>query len=66
MPQVLVYLLSLALTFTALALARQIRLRRALEQLLRRIFTHWRARDPHEHARPDEVHDSLANDRRVR
>ena len=34
--------ISLALVFVAGALAREIRLRRALQELLRRLLNHWR------------------------
>jgi len=37
--------LSLALVFAVVALIRQVRLRRALQTLLRRLLQHWRSRN---------------------
>lgn len=37
--------LALALVLAVVALIHQVRLRRALEKLLRRILSHWRSHD---------------------
>ena len=41
--------MSLALTFLVLALVREIRLRRGLEQLLVKLLAHWRKHDATKH-----------------
>jgi hypothetical protein len=43
----------------AIALAREVRLRRALQSLLRRLLVHWRK--PHEKIRPTDSADSTAD-----
>jgi hypothetical protein len=44
--------MSLAITFLVLALVREIRLRRGLEQLLVKLLAHWRKHDATKH-RPE-------------
>lgn len=48
MNEVIIYLLLASLASTALALARQIRLRRALEVLLLRLLSQLRGNDAHQ------------------
>lgn len=58
--------LSFALLLTVAALCREVRLRRALQELLRRLFTLWRTR-PHEKTRlRDVVRRTGQRDRRLR
>ena len=46
----LVVCLSLALLLAVLALAREVRLRRALQLLLARLFARWRSHEDETHA----------------
>ena len=41
--------MSLAITFLVLALVREIRLRRGLQQLLAKLLAHWRNQDANDH-----------------
>ena len=54
--------MSLALLLATAALVRQVRLRRALESLLRRLLSHWRTRS-HEETISDDPGDGRARDR---
>ena len=54
--------MSLALLLATVALVRQVRLRRALESLLRRLLSHWRNRVDEETI-SDDPGDSRARDR---
>ena len=58
--------MSFALLLAVAALCREVRLRRALQELLRRLFTLWRT-DPHAKARfRDAVRRTGKRNRRVR
>ena len=50
---------SLLAVVLAIALAREVRLRRALQSLLRRLLAHWRK--PHEKIRPTDTDDPAAD-----
>ncbi len=41
--------MSLAITFLVLALVREIRLRRGLQQLLAKLLAHWRNQNANDH-----------------
>jgi hypothetical protein len=50
--------LALALLLSVFALVREVRLRRALQELLRRLLTHWR----HRFGTDDTTEDRTASD----
>jgi hypothetical protein len=59
--------LALALLLAVAALAREVRLRRALQELLRRLLTRWRQHfgTPHPPEDPDPADDDDDDDRRL-
>lgn len=56
--------LALALLLVVAALAREVRLRRALQALLHRLLTHWRNRFGNRHPYDNSTHPDDADDNR--
>ncbi len=57
--------LVLALLLAVIALVREVRLRRALQELLRRLLTHWRHRFGTDDATEDHPAPDADSDRRL-
>lgn len=58
MSHVPVFVLALMLAGLVLALARERRLRRALEQLLKRLLSRWRPHEPNSRSTQDRAGDA--------
>ncbi len=58
--------MAVALLAAVVALAREIRLRKALERLLQIILSRWRTRGPQSQQDPEKSHSPLDADQRLR
>ena len=65
---VLIAISSVLAALLALGWAKELRLRRALQNLMNRLLTRWRQthNEPHNTSRPSPVPDTVHNDRRMR